>query len=308
MRLCRRVLNLSDQKQKEVEMMKMEKPCLISSNYVNTFFKKRGRELHKGNCGKILIIAGSFGMAGAAVLCARAALRSGAGLVRVSVPEFLFPIIQTSVVEATCVTRQLTKELISGVDAVVIGPGLGEDDGYGLLIRKVLQGCKGTVVLDADGLNLLSNDRTLLDGKKANLILTPHPGEAGRLLGKSAKEINENRQSAVREMAEEFAAIVLLKGAGTLVATPEGKTYINTTGNPGMATGGCGDVLSGVIATLAGQGYSPEQAATAGVYLHGKAGDLGTEKLGEYGLIASDIASMMALAIKITLEEQNLEK
>lgn len=287
---------------------KMEKPCLITATFVNTFLKKRERELHKGDCGTVLIIAGSFGMAGAAVLCAHGALRSGAGLVRISVPEFLFPIMQTSIVEATCVTRELTHEMISGVDAIAIGPGLGKEDDYGSLIRKVVQGCNGTVVLDADALNLIAKDRTILHNKKANLILTPHPGEAGRLLGKSAKEINENRESAVRELAESFKGIVVLKGSGTLVATPEGKTYINTTGNPGMATGGCGDVLSGVIAALAGQGCSPEQAATAGVYLHGKSGDLGAEMLGEYGLTASDIASMMALAIKKTLEEQNLEK
>jgi len=290
------------------EDKKMEKPCLITAAYVNTFLKKRERELHKGDCGTILIVAGSFGMAGAAVLCARGALRSGAGLVRISVPEFLFPIMQTSIAEATCVTRNLTHEMISGADAIVIGPGLGKEDDYGTLIQNIVEGCRKTVVLDADALNLIAKDQTVLHNRKANLILTPHPGEAGRLLGMNAKEINENRENAVRELAESFNGIAVLKGAGTLVATPEGKTYINTTGNPGMATGGCGDVLSGVIAALAGQGCSSEEAAAAGVYLHGKSGDMSGAKLGEYGLTASDIASMMALAIKKTLEEQNLEK
>ncbi len=286
----------------------MEKPCLITGSFVNTFLKKRERELHKGDCGTVLIIAGSFGMAGAAVLCGRGALRSGAGLVRISVPEFLFPIIQTSLPEATCVTRDLTREMLSDADAIVIGPGVGKEDKNDSLIRNVVEGFRKTVVLDADALNLIAKDKKILENKKANLILTPHPGEAGRLLGKTAKEINENRENAVKELAESFNGIAVLKGSGTLVATPEGKTYINTTGNPGMATGGCGDVLSGVIAALAGQGCTPIQAATAGIYLHGASADLGAETLGEYGLTASDIASMMALSIKKTLDEQNLEK
>ncbi len=243
-------------------------------------------------------------MAGAAVLCARAALRTGAGLVRVSVPEELFPILQIGVPEATCITRERVFEGLMQYSAIAIGPGLGDELKNGNLIKKIIYTTDKPVVIDADGLNLLRDDLESMRNAKAKLIITPHPGEAAGLTGRNAADINRDRPESARGLAAATGAITVLKGAGSVVATPEGKTYINTTGNPGMATGGSGDVLTGVIAALAGQGLSPEDAATAGVFLHGMAGDMAAEQTGEYGLIASDIANMVALAIQSILESR----
>jgi NAD(P)H-hydrate epimerase len=287
----------------------MKNDGLITQAYVNTFIKKRERDIHKGDCGRVLVLAGSKGMAGAAVLCARAALRAGAGLVRVSVPEELFPILQIGIPEATCISRERELEDLTQYSAIAIGPGLGDDVRNGALIRKIIYATDKPVVIDADGLNLLRNDLPAMRNAHAKLIITPHPGEAARLLGKTAAEINKDRQESARGLAAATGAVAVLKGAGSVVATPDGKTYINTTGNPGMATGGSGDVLTGVIASLAGQGLEPLPAAAAGVFLHGLAGDLASEQKGEYGLIASDIADLVALAIKsILVSRETMEK
>lgn len=287
----------------------MKKEGLITQAYVNTLIKKRERDIHKGNCGKVLVVAGSKGMAGAAVLCARAALRTGAGLVRVSIPEELFPILQIGVPEATCTTRERLFEDLMQYSAIAIGPGLGDEIKNENLIKKILFTTDRPVVVDADGLNLLQDEPGVMKDARAKLIITPHPGEAARLLNCSTSEINRNRMKSAEGLATVTGAVTVLKGAGSVVATPDGKTYINTTGNPGMATGGSGDVLTGVIAALAGQGLKPEAAATAGVFLHGLAGDLASDRMGEYGLIASDIADTVALAIKSILNSrETLEK
>jgi len=288
------------------DMKKFQNYSLITCAYVNTFIKKRNKDIHKGNCGKILIIAGSKGMTGAAVLCARAALRSGAGVVRVSIPEELFPIIQIGVPEATCITRERSLNELMQYDAVAIGPGLGDDEQDGLLVKKILEQYDKPIVIDADGLNLLSSDLAVIKNSKAKIIITPHPGEAASLLKVKAYDINKDRLRSATELATVTGAVTVLKGAGSVVATPEEKTYINTTGNPGMATGGSGDVLTGLITALLSQGLDREAAAAAGVYLHGLAGDLKASQIGEYGLIASDIAEMIAVAIKITLDEQDI--
>lgn len=281
----------------------MDKPRLITKEFVNTFLQKRERQLHKGNCGTVLAVAGSQGMAGAAVLCGRGALRSGAGLLRVCIPESLFPVIHGGLPEATCVDRFRGAEGLERIRAAAIGPGIGADVANGSLIKKVLAGLAGTAVLDADALNLLAEDASLLAGSRASLILTPHPGEAGRLLGLAAGEINGDRPGFARKLAEKYGAVAVLKGAGTIVAAPEGETYINMTGNPGMATGGSGDVLTGIIASLSGQGLAPLPAALAGVYIHGLAGDLAASAVGEYGLMASDIADFAGIAIGRTVGE-----
>lgn len=284
---------------------KMDNTRLINEAFVNTFIRKRHKDLHKGDCGRVLIIAGCKGMAGAAILSTRGALRSGAGLVRVSVPEELYPIIQVGVPEATCVSRTLPPDKLGNYQAVVIGPGLGDEISNVALIKSVLSENNKAVVLDADGLNLISRVSELLEvlkTAKGRCVITPHPGEAARLLGTTAQTVNENRVESARSLAKKTGAVTVLKGAGTLVATPEKETYINTTGNPGMATGGSGDVLSGIIGGLAGQGLSCFEAAATGVYIHGLAGDLASGALGEYGLIASDIADMTALALQQTIK------
>lgn len=280
---------------------------LIDDALVNTLIKKRHRDLHKGDCGRVLVIAGKVGMAGAAILSARGALRSGAGLVHISAPEELFPILQVGTPEATCISRTLPPDQLETYQAIVIGPGLGDEDSNDRLIRMVLESSCKAVIMDADALNLLARRedlKLLAVGAKGRLVITPHPGEAARLLGYTNARIQQDRPLAVQRLALELGAVTVLKGAGTLVASPDDDTYINTTGNPGMATGGSGDVLSGIIGALAGQGLSCHQAAVAGVYIHGLAGDLASETFGEHGLIASDLATMTALAIHKTIQNQ----
>lgn len=281
----------------------MDKPRLITKEFVNTFLQKREKQLHKGNCGTVLEVAGSPGMAGAALLCGRGALRAGAGLLRVCIPGSLFSVIHEGLPEATCVDRFRGAEGLEQIQAAVIGPGIGADEKNESLIKRVLAGFSGTAVLDADALNLLAKNASLLADRKANLIITPHPGEAGRLLGLAPGEINEDRVGFAEKLAEKYDAVAVLKGAGTIVAAPGDQTYINMTGNPGMATGGSGDVLAGIIASLAGQGLAPLQAALAGVYIHGLAGDLASSVVGEYGLLASDIANFTGVAIGQTVGE-----
>lgn len=279
----------------------MKKTGLINLEYVNTVIKERPRDIHKGDCGKVLVIAGSVGMAGAAVLCARGALRSGAGLVRISAPRELYPILQVGVPEATCVPRELSLPELMDSDAIAVGPGLGDDGQNAKLIRTILKEYKKTVVLDADGINTISRADLLdeLRETKAQVIMTPHPGEAARLLSYCGIETSRmDRPKTAQLLVEQTRATCVLKGSGTQVATKDGESYTNTTGNPGMATGGSGDVLTGIIAALAGQKLSPADCAKAGVFIHGMAGDLCAQSLGETGMTSLDLANMVALAFK----------
>ena len=440
--------------------------CMITEKTVKNRIGRRNKEIHKGDCGRILIAAGSWGMAGAAILAARSALRAGAGLVRLAIPEALFPIVQVGVPEATCIERNLSNLDLAAYDAICAGPGLGEGEESIALITKLLEEYEKTLVIDADGLNVIAHQDLfpLLLRRQERFpmrtILTPHMGEAKRLLGdawtdtfakeKSCEQENANtstsqpiqagrgmasgkqpgaavsdaevQQSAscveqtagqaiaevslpqrrteatvkqtaaddlpqrgclspgsqeaaaahvqqegalastdrkdasalqdlndgavrlriVDALAAKTGAIVVLKGAGTLVAAPGIQAYTNTTGNPGMATGGSGDVLSGIITGLAGQrqqtaahvqnsesadtkgcanaacsNTSPNtdvtaevqsaqglsrisawDAAICGVYIHGLAGDLAAQELGEYGVTAKDLAQYTAYALK----------
>ncbi|MDD2218270.1 MAG: NAD(P)H-hydrate dehydratase [Eubacteriales bacterium] len=282
--------------------------CIIDLNYVHTVVKERRRDIHKGDCGRILIVAGSKGMAGAAVLSSRGALKSGAGLVTVSLPEELFPIIQVAQPEAMCMPRTLSE--ISGMDinrfdSVAIGPGIREAEENENIIKFLFENYSGTLIVDADGLNTVANKKLLPQMRKAkpSVIVTPHMGEAARLLGMTLSEIHKySREEIAQLVTEVTGSVVVLKGAGTLVASGNGSTYINNTGNPGMATGGSGDVLTGVIASLAAQGLSPEDSAKAGVFIHGMAGDITADNLSEYGMIASDIAGCIPLVFKEILK------
>lgn len=291
--------------------------CIIDAEYVNTVIVRRKRDIHKGDCGKVLVIAGSRGMAGAAVLCGRGVLRAGAGLARICVPELLFPIIQSGVPEATCIDRDVfansrdISQQLSQYAAVAVGPGLGEDKKNEGLILQLLESYAGCMVLDADGLNLLAargHTRRIRDAA-GKVIITPHIGEAARLLDISTTEaLNMDRVLLASELCGRTGAITVLKGAGTIVASENEEAYINTTGNPGMATGGSGDVLTGVIAGLAAQGIEPLPAARAGVYIHGLAGDIAAWRFSEYGVLAGDIAQAIAFAIKKTLEDGACDK
>ncbi|MCI6854645.1 MAG: NAD(P)H-hydrate dehydratase [Firmicutes bacterium] len=283
---------------------------IITEKTVKNIIERRKREIHKGSCGRILIAAGSVGMAGAAVLSARGALRSGAGLVQLSVPQEIFPIVQTGVIEATCLTDSLDNIDLSRYNAAAAGPGLGDSRQSVEKVRILLDSFDGPLVLDADGLNIAAREDffDLMRARGGRLIITPHIGEARRLMAKDFSEKMTRRELA-EALAQKTGAVTVLKGAGTVVAAEGQKTYTNTTGNPGMATAGSGDVLTGIVTSLCGQRHSdgrpiePLEAALAGVYIHGLAGDLGTEEKGEYGLIAGDIAEYTALAVKKILEE-----
>lgn len=304
----------------------MEKAGLITLEYVNTVIKQRPAEIHKGQCGRVLIVAGSVGMAGAAVLAARGALKSGAGLVKIAVPKELFTILQVAVPQATCVdASEISGSLAQGsldiYDAAAIGPGLGVEEKTYLLIKDILKNYNGPVVVDADGINCLCRyDAGLqsLAKRTAPVILTPHVGEADRLLraigevcAERAEELsvgNLGRQKAAELISSHTGAVVLLKGAGTVVTgtvqhvdevpTDKQGTYINTTGNPGMATGGSGDVLTGVIAALAANGTDPFEAAKAGAFMHGLAGDIAAEIHGQWGMTAVEIEGSLPAAFK----------
>lgn len=283
---------------------------IINEKTVKNIIERRKREIHKGSCGRILIAAGSVGMAGSAVLAARGALRSGAGLVQLSVPQEIFPIVQTGVLEATCLTDSLDNIDLSRYNAAAAGPGLGDSRESVEKVRILLDSFDGPLVLDADGLNIAAREEffDLMRARGGRLIITPHMGEARRLMAKDFSEKMTRRELA-EALADKSGAVTVLKGAGTVVAAEGRKTYTNTTGNPGMATAGSGDVLTGIITSLCGQRHSdgrpiePLEAALAGVYIHGLAGDLGAEEKGEYGLIAGDIAEYTALAVKKILEE-----
>ncbi|MDR0424565.1 MAG: NAD(P)H-hydrate dehydratase [Clostridiales Family XIII bacterium] len=277
----------------------------IDREYVAGLIRPRRADTHKGDYGRVLIVAGSPGMAGAAVLCALGAFRSGAGLVQLAVDEALFPIMHAGIVEATCVSRsRLLGSLgrpgaggIGAFGAIAAGPGLGNTAETKEMIARLAETYTGTMVIDADGLNALAGSTDLLRRARCRVIITPHMGEAARLLGTEPAELKRARHDAAARLAAISGCAALLKGAETLVFSDDGRKMANKTGNPGMATAGSGDVLTGVIASLAAQGLQPFEAAAAGAYLHGAAGDAAARDLGEYGLMASDIAHRIPAAI-----------
>jgi NAD(P)H-hydrate epimerase len=282
---------------------------VITRNMVSRLLPLRGRDSHKGSFGNVLLVAGSVGMAGAAVLCAGACLRGGAGLVRVAVPGELSHIIHIAVPEATCVERgSLHANNESGSEpnrfgaynAVAAGPGLGASRETLELVVSLVNNFGGPFVLDADALNVIAG---IPEMRLNNCIITPHPGEAGRLLGISTSEVQADREAAARALVLKYGSVTVLKGYETIVAALGGEAnsislYKNTTGNPGMATAGSGDVLTGLILALLGQGLSLSDAAIAGAYIHGLAGDMVYEDKGLHGLIASDIKEKIPYAIR----------
>lgn len=265
---------------------------LLTEIFLRPFIFPRNKHAHKGNFGKGLLITGSYGKMGASVLASGAFMRSGAGLLTVLAPKCGYDILQTSVPEVMVLTSG--KEIIEnklpsleGYDAVGIGPGIGTHEKTVKAIKRILQLAGKPVVIDADGLNILAENRKLLDIVPARSILTPHPKEFERLTG--TVQDGFSRIKKLKQFSKKLNCYVILKGAHTAIATPEGNIYFNPTGNPGMATGGSGDVLTGIITSLLAQHQSPFHAAILGVYLHGLAGDFAKEKMGEEGLIASDI-------------------
>ena len=262
---------------------------------------------HKGSMGRVCIIAGSRGMTGAATLSAMGALRAGAGLVSVIIPDNLNAIMEVKLTEAMTVpaacadalTFEAAKKAIDSVaaDSYVIGPGLGRGEDIYKIVEYVLKK-DVPVVIDADGINALCGNIDILKqfGKKA--ILTPHPGEAARLVGISIEDVQNDRITFAKTFAKEYNTTVVLKGAGTVIAAQSGNTFINLTGNPGMATGGSGDVLSGIIGAFAARKMPAEYAAAAGTFVHGLAGDIAAREIGQMGMLPTDMAKCVAAALQ----------
>ena len=260
---------------------------------------------HKGDFGKILLLAGSVGYTGAPVLAALGALRTGAGLVFLGVPESIYqiaamkltePIVfplpqQDGMLSQEGLARILEKA--SSMDAVLIGPGLGCSDATEEIVCQVLSSCKVPVVLDADGINLAGKHKDILRGRTSPTILTPHAGEFQRLTGRKP----ENRLDSAVEAAKDLGGILVLKGHETVI-TDGAAVYINPTGNPGMAVGGSGDVLAGMIVSLLGQKIPPLEAAACGAWLHGAAGDLCAKELGQYGMLPTDMVQVLPRLLK----------
>jgi len=273
------------------------------------FFRKPSS--HKGSFGHLLVIAGSPGMTGAASLTALSALRVGAGLVTLGIPEDLNPILETKLTEVMTLPlpqskdKTLCKEGFEKIKdfsqkckAMAIGPGISSNKQTKELISMIIDQLNIPLVIDADGINVLAGELSLLKKYKASLIITPHPGEMSRLVGTSAEEIQKDRIRSAVALARRIGAIVVLKGARTVIASKEGNSWVNLTGNPGMATGGSGDILTGIIGGLLVQKLSSLEAAKTGVYLHGYAADLAAQKKGETSLIASDTLETIPEAIR----------
>jgi NAD(P)H-hydrate epimerase len=258
-----------------------------------------------------MVVAGSLGKAGAAIMTARSALRAGAGLVSVAAPNSLVPIIQQQVFEAMCIPSaesidgtlgvgaetELLKEA-ARMSACAIGPGLSTHFETVTTVRNLVQEMPIPLVIDADGLNALAGALDVLKRTRVPVVLTPHPGEMARLLNVSSREVQGDRIGTATRFAAKYKVTLVLKGAGTIVASPEGELFLNSTGNPGMATGGTGDALTGMIGGFLAQGYTATQAACLGVYLHGLAGDLAARERGEPGMIAGDLIEKIPQAIK----------
>lgn len=269
----------------------------------------RPDDSNKGTLGSLLCICGSYGMAGAAIMAGKAALRCGLGLLKIAVPKSIYPVCATNILESVYYPLEETSngvisskntdfllEMCEKSSAVVIGCGLSVCDDTKNLVQSVITNCEKPLVIDADALNCICNKPEILKNLKAPAIITPHPGEMARLLHSTPKTVNSNRENTAIDFAKKFGVVTVLKGAGTIIASPDGEVYINHTGNSGMATGGSGDVLSGIIGSLLAQGASPINAAAAGVFLHGTIGDLAAEKLGKISMLPTDMIDMIPTA------------
>lgn len=272
--------------------------------------EKRRVNTHKGNYGRVGIIGGSIGFTGAPYLASLASLRTGSGYAYTLVPGEISEVMSIKLIEAivrpiednrkgsfTMESLQDILKYTKDMDALAIGPGMGVDADRTYIVKKIIKNVDAPIVLDADAINCISNDPDMLMEHKGIIIATPHPGEMAKFLDISIEKLQKNRVHYSELISKRYNIIIVLKGYKTVVAHPNGHTYINNTGNPGMATAGTGDILTGMIASLLGQGINPFVAAKLGVYLHGIAGDITKEQLGEYGMIASDIIDNIPLAI-----------
>lgn len=273
----------------------------VQKNDISSILRKRPKHSHKGNYGHALLLAGSKGKMGAAVLSAKACLKSGVGLLTTYIPQCGYDIMQTSLPEAMCLTSENINHLentptITIYNAIGIGPGIGTESETQNILKNLIQLSTVPLVIDADAINILSENKTWLSFLPAKSILTPHPKEFERLVGKCSNTFERIQKG--REFARKFNVYLVLKGAYTAIITPDNKCFFNSTGNPGMATAGSGDVLTGILLSLLAQGYSSFKTCLLGVYLHGLSGDKAAEKLGFETLIASDIIDNIGNAYK----------
>ena len=277
----------------------------LDHNQVLNILPDRDPFAHKGKFGKILLLCGSRGYTGAAALASMGALRSGAGLVFLGVPENIYAIEAVKLTEAIVfplpdaegkLSEAAIPEFLDRLpkmDAVLIGPGLGQSAGTQAVTEAVLKHANCPVVLDADGINVIAPHKDILRGRTCPTILTPHDGEFARLAG----VIGQDRVASAREMARELGCIMLLKGHETVITDGE-EVYVNRTGNPGMAVGGSGDVLAGIIVSFLGQGIAPLEAAACGAWVHGAAGDLCAAQMGQYGMLPTDMVEALPRLLK----------
>lgn len=285
--------------------------CLTDKSFVGDFIKSRNHNSHKGTYGRVFVVAGSKGMAGAGLLSSNAALRTGAGIVELAVPMCLFNMVSGKVPELItkelredingCICSESSESIIKGAmnaSVLLMGPGLGLSEGVGDAVFDAIRTYENPIIIDADGLNNLSRNPSILLERVGETIVTPHPGEMARLMGVSTKEVQQDRLDLAERFALEYKVIVVLKGFRTIIATPWGKTWINPTGNPGMATAGSGDVLSGIIAGFIAQGLKAFEAAVCGTFIHGVSGDKAAENLGQWGMTAADIIRFIPHTIK----------
>lgn len=288
---------------------------LITGRHVQKLLPQRPADTHKGHTGHLLVVAGSTGKTGAAAMTATAALRVGAGLVTLAIPCTLNPILESQTIEAMTLPLPddgkgaLTEAAFDGVArawegkrCVAVGPGMGAAPQTRALVHRIIRTCPLPLVIDADGLNHLAGHLFLLTERKAPTVLTPHPGEMARLLQRTVPDIQKNRVAAVRDLAQPYGVVVILKGARTLVGEPGGRVWINPTGNAGMASGGMGDVLTGAVAGLLAQGSSATDAALAAVFLHGLAADILAGRT-PCGYLATEVMHALPQAIRRVLDD-----
>ncbi len=275
----------------------------IDLPFANSAIVKRQPDSNKGTFGSLLMICGSYSMAGASVLAGKGALRCGLGLLKIAVPKSIYPIVASAIYESVFFpvsenesgthnkyeTPFLLKKAQES-NAVLIGCGMQNNRDTYFIVNSFLEKCSIPMVLDADALNSICNNLDALKSAKAPVIITPHPGEMARLAKITTQQVQINREQVALNFAKNYGVYVVLKGHKTIIATPSGETFVNTTGNPGMATGGSGDVLAGMISSLLAQNPTkPLECACAGVHLHGMAGDIARDKLGEISMLPTDL-------------------
>ena len=300
---------------KKFENISVSNP--ITSALIASSVKRHDKCVHKANCGRLLVVAGSVGMTGAAIMASKAAMRCGCGLVTLACAKELNTIFEIALTEVmTCPVsssngvlshdaKDEIKNRASKADSVLIGPGLSCSDQIVSLVSELVAECEIPIILDADGINALQSNPKILSKAKKPIILTPHIGEFSRLISKTSDEVLKNKEQLAKEFAQKYNVVLVLKSHETIVAFPNGAIYRNILGNPGMAKGGSGDVLAGCIASFVAQTGDAELSALAGVYFHSLASDMAVLETGEYSLIPTDTLNCLKYAIKETFDDIN---